>query len=577
MTLGALQGSESIDWVELGMGLAGGLAVFLIGMGQITVALKAVAGDRLRTVLARLSSNRFVGALTGSVTTAIIQSSSVTTVLTVGFVSASLLSVTQAASVIIGANLGTTVTAQVIALDVTDYALGLLAAGALVSAIAGRRQVLGEVGATVAGLGFVFLGLDLMSDAMRPLGTYQPFLDLVADSSSPIVGLVLGAAFTGLVQSSSATTGIVIVMGASGLLDLETGIAVILGANIGTSVTAILAALGKSRDAWRAAMVHVLVNVIGALVWIFFVEELADLATWMAGADSDAAATPQQFANAHTIFNASNTVVFLALLGPLVALTDKIVPDRAGTRTVSAAQPAFLDEDLLGTPVLALEVSRNELLRLGLRVREMFADSVPAALAGTRRQLSDVEEIDDEIDALHADIVMYLAEVSRADLSAGQRDEFLRLLQVANEFEHMADLIVGGVINPGKRRIEDVVTVSDETQATMKKLHRAVISTLDDALDALGTGDLEAAARVADSKAGFQGLEGSTTDHLATRLAAPEPQRVEAYSIEIEMVEGLRRVHQSCRRIAKAVRHLHSEPPAETTATAVAEHHSGTR
>ena len=251
--------AESVDWLDLSMGLTGGLALFLLGMGQITASLKAVAGDRLRAVLARLSSNRIVGALTGSVTTAVIQSSSVTTVLTVGFVSASLLSVTQAASVIIGANLGTTVTAQVIALDVTDYALGMLAAGAAVAGAAGaRRQTLSEIGSAIAGLGFVFLGLDVMSDAMAPLGTYQPFLDLLENSSSPIIGLAIGAIFTGLVQSSSATTGIVVVMGASGLLDLETGIAIILGANIGTAITALLAAIGKSRDAWRAAMIHVL-------------------------------------------------------------------------------------------------------------------------------------------------------------------------------------------------------------------------------------------------------------------------------------------------------------------------------
>ncbi|MDH3754372.1 MAG: Na/Pi cotransporter family protein [Acidimicrobiia bacterium] len=556
MSLAAAQASQSIDWVDLTMGLAGGLALFLLGMGQITVALKAVAGDRLRTVLARLSSNRLMGALTGSVTTAIIQSSSVSTVLVVGFVSASLLSVTQAASVIIGANLGTTVTAQVIALDVTEYALGLLAFGAIVSAVARRRQALGEVGATVVGLGFVFLGLDLMSEAMAPLGSYQPFLDLVASSSSPLVGLALGAAFTGLVQSSSATTGIVIVMGASGLLDLETGIAVILGANIGTSVTAMLAAIGKSRDSWRAALVHVLVNVLGALVWIAFIGTLADLASWFAGEDNTGSATPQQFANAHTLFNLANTIVFLALLQPLVALTDKLVPDRVGSRSVAAATPAFLDPDLIETPVLALEVTRRELLRLGLRVREMFVQSVPAAMSGSRRELQAVAAIDDEINALHTEVVMYLREVSRRDLSSGQRDEFLRLLQVASELEHLANLVVSSVIEPGIRRIDEVVQVSAATRDTMHRLHKAVISTLDDALEALGTGDPEAAARVAESKSGFHELEGATTEHLAERLTAPAPQRAAAYSIEIALVEGLRRVHQSCRRIAKVARHL---------------------
>ena len=556
-----MSGGGSIDWLELGMGLGGGLALFLLGMGQITTALKAVAGDRLRTVLARLSSNRVAGALTGSVTTAVIQSSSVSTVLVVGFVSASLLSVTQASSVIIGANLGTTVTAQVIALDVTEYALGLLAVGALVGALAGRRHVLAEVGASITGLGFVFLGLDLMSDAMAPLGSYQPFLDLIADSSTPLVALLLGAAFTGLIQSSSATTGIVIVMASSGLLDLETGIAVILGANIGTAVTAVLAAVGKTRAAWRSALVHVLVNVIGAVVWVVFIGSLADMATWAAGEEFQDAATPQQFANAHTIFNVINTIVFLLLLTPLVRLTDRLVPETIGLRAVTESQPAFLDSDLLDTPVLALEMARRELLRLGLRVRGLFVEAVPAAISGTRREMGELRERRDQVGPLRAEIVRYLGEVSRAALDHDQREEARRLLGVSNELDHTAGLIDSSVLDVGDRRIDDVIEISEETTATLRQLHDAVIDTLDDSLEALGTGDLGAAQRAKDSKAEFRQLEGSVATHLARRLAAPDPRRVEAYSLEIQLVDGLRRVHESCRRIARIARRLELTGP----------------
>ena len=549
--------SGSIDWVELGMGLVGGLTLFLLGMTQITVALKALAGDRLRTVLARLSSNRFAGTLTGTVTTAIIQSSSVSTVLVVGFVSASLLSVRQAASVIIGANLGTTITAQVIALDVTAYAFGVLAVGALLAAAGGGRPTLRDVGSSIAGLGFVFVGLDTMSEAMAPLGSYEPFLDLVADSSSPIVALLLGAVFTGLVQSSSATTGIAIVMGGSGLLDLETGIAVILGANIGTAVTALLAAIGKSRDAWRTALVHVLVNVIGAVAWVGFIGRLADVAVWLAGDERTAGGTPQHFANAHTVFNAVNTVVFLALLTPLVALTDRLLPKRIGLGTVAESEAAFIEHDLIGTPVLAIEMTRRELMRLGLRVRAMFVDSIPAAVGGSRRDLAMIEARDDAVDALHAEIIQYLSEVSREELSDGQRAEVLRLLRVADELEHLADLVVSGVIRPGERRLDETVLVSEATNDTLGRLHDDVIGTLDDALEALGTGDTRAAERVAESKAKFHALEGSATEHLAERLRAPDPQRVAAYSIEIALVDGIRQVHQSCRRIAKAAHISH--------------------
>jgi len=556
MTAGLLATTGSIDWLDLSTGLAGGLTLFLLGMGQITTSLKAIAGDRLRGVLARLSSNTFAGALTGSVTTAVIQSSSVTTVLTVGFVSAGLLSVTQAASVIIGANLGTTVTAQVIALDVTEYALGMLAFGAGLGAAAGRRrQILADVGATIGALGFVFLGLGVMSDSMAPLGSYQPFLDLLADNSSPIVGLVLGAAFTGLVQSSSATTGIVVVMGAQGLIDFEMGIAIILGANIGTAVTAVLAAIGKSRDAWRAALVHVLVNVVGALVWVGFIDTLADLAGWLGGTPDDGTATPQQFANAHTAFNAVNTVVFIAFLGPLVALTDRLVPASVGSRVVGAATPAFLDRDLLSTPVIALEVTRRELLRMGLRVRTMLAIAVPAALSGTRQDLLDVSALDEEVDALHAEIVRYLGELSRGNLDHDQRLELLRLLQVNNELELLADTIEGAIVGPGLERLEETIEVSETTRVQISALHRQVVDTLDDALEAVGTGDPKAAARATGSKGDFVELAGSTGDYLADRLSAPEPRRVLAYSIEVELLDGLSQAHRSCRRIARAARH----------------------
>ncbi|NNC91483.1 MAG: Na/Pi cotransporter family protein, partial [Acidimicrobiia bacterium] len=277
------------------------------------------------------------------------------------------------------------------------------------------------------------------------------------------------------------------------------------------------------------------------------------------GEETKSFATPQEFANAHTIFNAVNTVAFIALLTPLVQLTGRLVPAEVGERTVGEAQPAYLDRALLNTPVLALEVARKEVMRLALKVRGMFADSVPAALSGTRRELAALHDVNKEVDSLHGAIVGYLGETSRGELSSGQREEFRLLLQVTNELEHMANLIDRGVIAVGGRRIDDVVEVSDRTRQTLRELHDAVTDTLDNALEALGTGNVTAAKRVAESKAGFHELEGSATVHLADRLTAPDPQRVQAYSVEIELVEGLRRVHQSCRRIARVARRAADE------------------
>ena len=236
--------SEAIDWFTLGMGLFGGLAMFLFGMEQMSDGLKAAAGDSLKEVLARLTKNRFMGALTGAFVTTVLNSSSVTTVLVVGFVSAGFMSLTQSIGVIMGANIGTTITAQIVAFNVTQYALVMIAIGFLMM-FTGKAEKTRHYGSIAMGLGMVFYGMGVMGEAMQPLQNYQPFLDLMIRMENPLLGILVGAVFTGLVQSSSATTGIAIVMASSGLITLPAGIALAFGSNIGTCVTAILASLGK--------------------------------------------------------------------------------------------------------------------------------------------------------------------------------------------------------------------------------------------------------------------------------------------------------------------------------------------
>ena len=540
------------------MGLAGGLALFLIGMAEVTDALKALGDDRLRWALAKLSSNRLLGATTGGVVTAVIQSSSVTTVLTVGFVSAGLLSLTQAASVIIGANLGTTVTAQVIALKVTDYALALLAMGALLGVSVKRRQIR-YLGSAIAGLGFVFLGMDIMSDSMSPLRSYDPFLKLMSDATSPLTAVAMGVVFTGLVQSSSATTGIVVVMAADGLISLETAIAIVLGANIGTCVTALLAAIGKGSEAFRTAMVHVVVNVLGASIAVFFIPQIA--AVVEAISSSDVNASPRQIANAHTLFNLANTVVFLAFLTPVVALVRRIVPDRAG-RIAGEGQAAFLDDDLIDTPVLALEMVHKEVMRMGLKARELLADAVPAAIDGRRPQLDELVEREQRIDELHAQILNYLGAVGQRRLGSDQRDDLLAMLAAANAVEQLSDTIESQVINKGYQRLEKMVEVSESTRELLDELHAAALDTLDLSLVAVGERSWKLTRQVLKTKSEFRDLEAETSRHLAQRLAAPEGGRVETYSFEIELMEALDLVHRNCRRIVRALRLPDDRTPA---------------
>ncbi|MCP4630886.1 MAG: Na/Pi cotransporter family protein, partial [bacterium] len=264
---GTASESKEISWFFLVVGLLGGLSLFLYGMDKMSDALKNVAGEKMKDILSVLSNNRIMGLITGAIVTAVIQSSSVTTVMLVGFVTAGLMSLSQTIGVILGADIGTTITAQIVAFKVTKYALLLVAIG-FAMLFTSKKEKIQQYGYMTMGLGMIFFGMGVMSDAMEPLRTYQPFIDLMANMSNPILGILVAAVFTALVQSSSASMGVVIVLAMQGLITLEAGIALALGANIGTCVTAGLASLGKPREAVRVAVCHVLFKIIGVLIML---------------------------------------------------------------------------------------------------------------------------------------------------------------------------------------------------------------------------------------------------------------------------------------------------------------------
>ncbi len=267
--------------------------------------------------------------------TAVVQSSSVTTVLVVGFISAGLMSLTQSIGIIMGANIGTTITAQLIAFKITHYSLVLVAIG-FFTLFCSKNEKARHYGHMIMGLGLIFFGMHLMSDGTKPLRSYQPFMEMMQQMDNPLWAILLAAGFTALVQSSSATTGLVITLAAQGFISLDAGIALIFGANIGTCITAILASIGKPREAVRAAVVHVLFNVAGVAIWFAFIPQLALFVTWLSPANPDlvgtarlAAETPRQIANAHTVFNVANTMLLIWFTAPLAWLVQRIVPERA--------------------------------------------------------------------------------------------------------------------------------------------------------------------------------------------------------------------------------------------------------
>jgi phosphate:Na+ symporter len=460
------------DWISLGLGLAGGLALFLIGMDQMTDALKALAGHRLQRILSALSGNRVTGALTGAVSTAALQSSSVTTVLTVGFVSAELLTLTQAASVIVGANLGTTVTAQVIALNVSELSLGLLAIGAVLWLFVSQRTWR-ESGRAIASLGLVFFGLQVMGEAMKPLASYEPVLDLLSGASSPWIALLVGAGVTAVIQSSSATTGIVIAMAASGLIDLPTGIAVILGANIGTCFTAVIAALGKGRDALRTALIHVLVNLLGAILWLVLLSTLVDAVQYLNPSD---VTSPRQLANAHTLFNLANTVLFLIFLTPLVALVRRIVPPAPSAIPRSTEA---LDLSETGTAALGLPAAGREITVLARDVNQFFQDGFHICigpLAGLDQIPAMAQSTKEALQTRHRVLIEYLRELSHSSRDDQQSGELLHLVGQADELANLVDSLASHFQRITRRRLRNSVVLQPSVVAELDALQKSVSS-----------------------------------------------------------------------------------------------------
>ncbi len=531
----------TVDWFTLIVGVVGGLALFLFGMDRMTESLRVILGDRARRLLGRLTANRVSGLLTGAGITAIVQSSSVTIVLVVGFITAGLMTFLQSIPVILGANVGTTITAQIVAFEVSSLALVFVAVGFLVATVARRESHRAE-GSALLGLGLVFLGMVVMSESMEPLRSYEPFIDAMAALDNLALGIAVAAAFTALVQSSSATIAIVIVLAGQGLISLEAGIALMLGSNIGTTATGLLAAIGKPRDAQRAAVAQLLFNVIGVLMWVPAVSLLADAVSAIGGG------APREIANAHTIFNVTNALIFLPFVSPFARVVSTLVPER---RPTGALAPRYIDPGLVRTPSLALAKARLELVRMASRVQSMLLSVLPAMLDGDIDELAEVEALDDEVDALHGLILDYLGKVSRQPLTESSSAELVDLLEATNALEAIGDIIETNLVGLGRHRIQSAVVVSPETRSLIEAYHRSVVEAFGLALIAVTQRDEVAARRVVGMKDDVRQVELEALQRQNERLIVSAPNRIATYRFEVDVMANLKRIFYFTRRIGR--------------------------
>ena len=411
------------------MQLLGGVGIFLYAIKLISESLQMLAGERLRNIIGMFTKTPVLGVFLGTAVTMVIQSSSATTVMTVSFVDAGLMTLTQAIGVIMGANIGTTVTGQILAFRVKDLAYLFILLGVVLIFTCSSRKKLKHLGEGLLGFGLLFIGMQTMESSMAFLRDRQDIF--LAFSDNPLLGLAAGTLLTLLVQSSSATVGLTIALGTQGLLPLEAAIPIIFGDNIGTTITAVLAALGTGRAARQACTAHVLFNVIGVCIWMPL------MPLWIGFIEASSSSIGHQIANAHTMFNICNTILFLPFVKPFAALIRKLIPD---AERIDRRDAAYLDPHLIQrTPVVAVSAVRHECRHMGEMVLELLQYTEKVFFEQKDEEKETVIQMEDKLDNLESAIRSYAADIMQAGID-GRDAEILEACVVsAGDLERIGD------------------------------------------------------------------------------------------------------------------------------------------
>jgi phosphate:Na+ symporter len=549
-------GQPGINWVTLAIGALGGLALFLFGLELLSGALKAVAGRRLKRVIAKATATRWRGLLTGIGVTAVMQSSSMTITLLIGFVSAGLMTLRQSISVLMGAEIGTTVTAQLIAFRIGGAALLLVAAG-WAGTVLLRRPRLRLWARAVLGLGLLFFGMNLLRDAVAPLQHFDPLTRLLTHDGNILLALLGGMLFTALIQSSTACIGIVIALASQGIVDLSTGIAISLGANVGTCITGVLASSNQPGAGRQVAAAQVIFNVLGVLLFASLIhpysaliEAISPRAVELSGAARLAAEVPRQLANAHTIFNVSMGLACVWLAGPLAQLVEALVRPRLVEETL-LIQPRYLSPALLREPSSALEMARMELERLGRRVLSLVA-AIPQLTQVDEAALTEQRRLADEVTVLYEQVLQYLGRVSLNPLSDGQREEFLGLLKAGSALQHIASIARRHFIPLAERHPEGQLKEPAQLFSNIESLHGRVLASLQLAVAALAADDEAQAQQVLDMEAGIN-AQIELAQLGEAQVHGGDDDGMQLYARKLVLIENLKRIEYYARRVAKTV------------------------
>ena len=538
-------------------GLAGGLALFLYGMNSMSDALQKAAGEKMKKILEFLTKNPIMGVLAGALVTAVLQSSSATTVMVIGFVSAGLMSLPQAISVIFGANIGTTMTAQLMAFKITDYIYPIIFVGFMLY-FASKKEKVKNVGLVIFSFGLLFEGIEIMGSVMKPLANSPIFVELMAKVSDiPVLGVLLGAVMTLVVQSSSATIAVLQNFasqpgpdGVTSVIGLAGAIPILFGDNIGTTITALLASIGQSKNAKRTALAHSIFNITGSIVFLFLIPVLAKFVQFISPKGPEVEVISRQIANAHTTFNVVCTLVWLPLIPLMVKIVTTIVRGD-DTKKVHSYEPQYLDDKMIGQPIPAMYMVSNEINRIATSTEKMLK-ILKEIVSGdnTEETKSLFKKYHDAIKTLQDAIVTYISKLfTGGALTEAQAERVAGYLAIANNIDRIADRC-GDVVDIYERIGTSEKILSEQAKEELAQCVTIAEELFEQAITAVATDNVDQAEQVIQDKKRMRKAQKKSTKKHLERLQENlcDPELTRAYS---GILLNLDRVADNCTGIAE--------------------------
>ena len=532
-----------MDSIKIIIQLMGGLGLFIYGMKLMGDGLENAAGEGLKSILEKVTSNRLMGVGIGAIVTAVIQSSSATTVMVVGFVNAGLMTLAQAAGVIMGANIGTTITAQLVAFKLDQIAPLFVFIGAAMVMFA-RAKKRREIGNIILGFGILFTGMGAMSGAMKPMASSPFFAEiLVAIGDNWFIGIIAGTAITALLQSSSATTGILIALATTGTIDINLALPIVFGCNIGTCITAIIASVGTNKTAHKAALLHLIFNIVGTVLFLPFLSMIARFVQYTSPGD-----VSRQIANAHTVFNVANTALLLPFTNYIIMFINKVIP---GEEEIEKAGPKYIDDRVLETPVIAAGQVIKETIRMANKAKENVELAMKAFINNDVSLIQKVYENEKIINVLEESITTYLVKLAKCELSDKEKGIVASTFHIVIDIERIGDH-ADNIADLATDKINKKLTYSKEAIDELYELYNSTMQALEISIDSYVTRDINKARSVIEIENKIDTYQRTYREKHIQRLYDGKCNAF-AGAIFLDLVSAFERIGDHSMNIAESV------------------------